>query len=213
MRSAKPKVLHQIAGLPMLGHVLNTATQLQPRGLHVVVGHGADTVREEFSTATIDWVMQEQQLGTGHAVREALPNVAEDAVVLVLYGDVPLISTTTLQACVAAAADGLALITAHMDDPAQLGRIVRDAKGDVERIVEFKDADEAQRAISEINSGILAAPATLLRDHLARLTTDNAQGEYYLTDVISSCVGDGPVRQTNKCSGLRVGSRVQFTGE
>ena len=191
MRSAQPKVLHQIAGQSMLSHVLSTATQLQPRGLHVVVGHGAKTVQAEFGDAPIDWVLQEQQLGTGHAVREALPKVAADSIVLVLYGDVPLISTATLQACVAAANDGLALITAHMQDPAQLGRIVRDAQGSVERIVEFKDASAAERAIGEINSGILAAPAELLRDHLSRLTTDNAQGEYYLTDVISSCVEDG----------------------
>lgn len=207
MRSAQPKVLHQIAGRSMLEHVLHTATQLQPRGLHVVVGHGADAVQAEFSDAPIDWVMQQQQLGTGHAVREALPGIAEDSIVLVLYGDVPLITTATLQACVAAAANGLALITAHMTDPAQLGRIVRDANGGVEQIVEYKDASPEQRAICEINSGILAAPAQLLRDHLARLTTDNAQGEYYLTDVISSCVGDGvPV------VGLAVDSPLEVAG-
>jgi len=214
MRSAQPKVLHKIAGQSMLSHVLSTATQLQPRGLHVVVGHGAKAVQAELGHAPIEWVLQEQQLGTGHAVREALPNIASDSVVLVLYGDVPLISTATLQACVAAASSGLALITAHMQDPAQLGRIVRNAQGDVQRIVEYKDASPAERKISETNSGILAAPAELLRDHLARLTTDNAQGEYYLTDVISSCVDDGvavlglPVERPLEVAG--VNDRVQL---
>lgn len=207
MRSALPKVLHQIAGRSMLAHVLDTATKLQPQGLHVVIGHGAETVQAAFQHTPIDWVQQRQQLGTGHAVREALPGIADDSIVLVLYGDVPLITTTTLQACVAAADQGLALITAHMDDPAQLGRIVRNGQGAVERIVEFKDADATQRAICEINSGILAAPARLLREHLGRLTTDNAQGEYYLTDVISSCVGDGvPV------IGLAVDSPLEVAG-
>ena len=190
MRSSRPKVLHELAGRSLLGHVLATARQLEPAAIHVVVGHGAAAVRTAFSDSALNWVEQTEQLGTGHAVREALPAVGEDSMVLVLYGDVPLIESDTLNRCVAAGRKGLALITADMPDPAQLGRIVRNAAGDVERIVEFKDASSAERAICEINSGILAAPASLLREHLARLTTDNAQGELYLTDIIESSVQD-----------------------
>ncbi|MEM7218372.1 MAG: bifunctional UDP-N-acetylglucosamine diphosphorylase/glucosamine-1-phosphate N-acetyltransferase GlmU [Pseudomonadota bacterium] len=191
MRSALPKVLHDLAGRTMLGHVLHTAAALQPQAVHVVVGHGADVVRERFGDTNVNWVVQEQQLGTGHAVAQALPAVAEAAHVLVLYGDVPLTPVTLLQQCFAAAQAGPALITARMPDPAQLGRIVRSAAGDVERIVEYKDASDAERAIDEINSGILCASADFLRDHLNRLDSDNAQGEYYLTDVIGSAVADG----------------------
>ena len=195
MRSSQPKVLHQLAGRSMLEHVLHTAGLLQPRAVHVVVGHGAQQVEDHITrncgVGQVSWVLQKEQLGTGHAVREALPGVANDSMVLVLYGDVPLTPVELLRDCVQAATEGPALITALMPDPAQLGRIIRDPQtGSVERIVEFKDANPDQRAINEINSGIMAASARFFSDHLARLSTDNAQGEYYLTDVIASARAD-----------------------
>jgi len=196
MRSALPKVLHGIAGRAMLEHVLHTASALRPRAIHVVVGHGAEDVQAHIGatcgTDKLHWVQQTEQLGTGHAVRTALPGVHEDSMVLVLYGDVPLTPVELLRNCLNQAAAGPALITALMPDPAQLGRIVRDSQtGSVESIVEFKDATTEQRAINEINSGIMAASAAFFNDHLSRLKTDNAQGEYYLTDVIASARADG----------------------
>ena len=210
MRSALPKVLHCIAGRPMLAHVLATAAALKPKAVHVVVGQGADLVKQTFVDCGANWVMQAEQLGTGHAVREALPGIDSQSMVLVLYGDVPLTSIDSLQRCIAAAEEGLALLTADMRTPAQaaqLGRIVRDAEQGVERIVEYKDASAIERKITEINSGILAAPAALLSDHLARLRTDNAQGEFYLTDVIASAVA-ADVRVT----GLLVDSPLEVAG-
>ena len=196
MRSALPKVLHGLAGRSMLEHVLHTANQLRPKAIHVVVGHGAADVEEHITancgTDNLRWVQQTEQLGTGHAVRSALPGVQKESMLLVLYGDVPLTPIELLRSCLASAVAGPALITALMPDPAQLGRIVRDpGTGTVESIVEYKDAEPAQRAINEINSGIMAASAEFFNDHLGRLKTDNAQGEYYLTDVIASARADG----------------------
>ena len=191
MRSALPKVLHPLAGMPMLHHVLAKAQALGATQTHVVVGHQAEVVQAKTPTA-VNWVLQEQQLGTGHAMQQVLPHVADDAVVLNLYGDVPLVSEETLERCVAAAESGrVALVTADFADPAALGRIVRDDAGAIQAIVEYKDANEAQRAITEINSGILAAPATQLKTLLAQITNDNAQGEYYLTDIIELAVAAG----------------------
>lgn len=191
MRSSLPKVLHPIGGLPMLHHVLNKAQALQASTVHVVVGHQADTVRDQ-TELPVNWVVQEQQRGTGHAVMQVAPHIADDSVVLVLYGDVPLVSEDTLTRAVIAARDGrVGLVTAEFADPAALGRIVRDAQNNVCAIVEHADASPEQRAIREINSGILALPATHLKALLARIKDNNSQGEYYLTDVIALAVAAG----------------------
>ncbi len=192
MRSDLAKVLHPLAGRPLLAHVLATARSLEPQGLCVVIGHGAPAVRAAFEGTHDAWAMQEQQLGTGHAVMQALPMLHADGVVLVLYGDVPLIEATTLRALVNAASnDALALLTQVLEDPKGYGRIVRDAAGRVARIAEEKDASEAERAIREVNTGILAAPRERLEKWLAALRNDNAQGEYYLTDVVAAAVAEG----------------------
>ncbi|MFW6092358.1 MAG: bifunctional UDP-N-acetylglucosamine diphosphorylase/glucosamine-1-phosphate N-acetyltransferase GlmU [Pseudomonadota bacterium] len=190
MASRRPKVLHTLAGRTLLQHVLDTAGALEPARIHVVVGHAADAVRAAV-VDEVNFVTQAEQRGTGHAVAQALPSVADDALVLVVYGDVPLVTASTLQACVGAAADGaLALVTACPDDPGQLGRIVRDPNGAITGIVEYRDADEHERGIREINSGIMAAPRALLAPYLADLSADNAQGEYYLTDTVAMAVRD-----------------------
>ncbi len=193
MRSALPKVLHPIAGKPMLGHVIDCARQLQPERIHVVIGHGAYLVRERMAADDLNFVLQAEQLGTGHAVAQALPFLSADQV-LILYGDVPLIQLDTLQRLLAQVTpDQLSLLTVDMLDPTGYGRIVRDDQGAVQAIVEHKDATPAQRQIGEINTGILAVPGKRLADWLGRLSNDNAQGEYYLTDVIAMAVGDGLV--------------------
>jgi len=192
MRSALPKVLHPLAGQPLLGHVLDRAGELGPSKIHVVYGHGAERVLEHYAGRAVDWVLQDEQLGTGHAVQLALPNVAGDALVLVLYGDVPLITAGTLRALIdAARPDALALLTAELEDPGAYGRIVRDRNGRVARIVEFKDASPAEAALHEINTGFLAAPAIRLKAWLRHLGNDNAQGEYYLTDIVGMAAAGG----------------------
>jgi bifunctional UDP-N-acetylglucosamine pyrophosphorylase/glucosamine-1-phosphate N-acetyltransferase len=187
MRSKLPKVLHDLAGRPLLAHVLDAARGLEPKSIKVVVGHAAAQVRAVFADARdVTWVEQRQQLGTGHALAQALPSVAADAVVLNLFGDVPLVDPTTLLGCVALAKAGkLVVVTAEMDDPTGLGRIVRDARGRMIAIVEERDASAEQRAIKEVNSGILAAPAELLRALISQLNRNNDQGEFYLTDVVA----------------------------
>ena len=198
MRSALPKVLHPVAGNSMLGHVIHSARQLQPRGIHVVIGHGAEKVREQLSADDLNFVLQDKQLGTGHAVAQALPALSAETV-LILYGDVPLIEVETLQRLLAKVNDGqLGLLTVTLADPTGYGRIVRDGQGKVEAIVEHKDASDAQKAIKEGNTGILAVPAARLSDWLGRLSNDNAQGEYYLTDVIAMAVADGLVVATEQ---------------
>ena len=200
MKSRTPKVLQKLAGRPLLGHVLATAQALQARSAVVVTGHGAPEV-EAFGAHVagadgrfdLKFARQEPQLGTGHAVQQALPALQDDGLVVVLSGDVPLTQTATLQALVdAAQGECLALLTVALPDPTGYGRIVRGAGGGgVQRIVEQKDASEAERAITEIYSGIMAVPARHLRRWLGRLTNDNAQGEYYLTDVVAMAVQDG----------------------
>ena len=191
MRSALPKVLHPVAGQPMLGHVIDTARALRPQRIHVVIGHGAEAVRERLAADDLNFVLQEQQLGTGHAVAQALPFVTAERV-LVLYGDVPLIEAPTLERLLAQAGAGqLALLTVELDDPTGYGRILRDAEGRVTAIVEQKDASPQQRLIREGNTGILALPGARMADWLGRLSNRNAQGEYYLTDVIAMAVADG----------------------
>jgi bifunctional UDP-N-acetylglucosamine pyrophosphorylase/glucosamine-1-phosphate N-acetyltransferase len=191
MRSALPKVLHPVAGNSMLGHVIHSARQLSPRGIHVVIGHGAERVREQLAADDLNFVLQDKQLGTGHAVAQAVPVLSAD-IVLILYGDVPLIEVETLQRLLTLVNDQqLGLLTVTLDDPTGYGRIVRDAQGRVSAIVEHKDASEAQKAIKEGNTGILAVPGKRLADWLSRLSNHNAQGEYYLTDVIAMAVQDG----------------------
>ncbi len=191
MHSDLPKVIHPLAGRPLLAHVIAAANRLEPRRLCVVVGHGAQEVRERLSDAGIEWAVQEEQLGTGHAVMQALAHLEEGGTVLVLYGDVPLIAPATLRSLVDAAAGGkLALLTQQLDRPKGYGRIVREG-GRVVRIVEEKDAGPAERAIGEVNTGILAAPRAGLARWLASLRNDNAQGEYYLTDIVAAAVADG----------------------
>jgi len=190
MRSAKPKVLQPIAGQPMLAQVIAAARALNPAGIHVVHGHGGDQVQAAFADQPdLQWAQQAQQLGTGHAVEQAMPNVPDAATVLVLYGDVPLIRSETLQRLLEAPGR-LAVLVAELADPTGYGRIVRDAEGRVAAIVEQKDADEEQRRIRVINTGIIAAESTALKRWLAHLSNDNAQGEYYLTDVFAAAAAE-----------------------
>jgi bifunctional UDP-N-acetylglucosamine pyrophosphorylase/glucosamine-1-phosphate N-acetyltransferase len=186
MKSSLPKVLQEIAGRPMLAHVIDSARALGPAGIHVVYGHRGEAVRDAFAgESDLTWAEQAQQLGTGHAVQQAIPNVPTDARVLVLYGDVPLITPETLQRLLAAPGR-LAVLVADLDDPTGYGRVLRDPEGRVGRIVEHKDADEDQREIKTVNTGIIVADGEPLRRWLEHLRNDNAQGEYYLTDVFAS---------------------------
>ncbi len=191
MRSQLPKVLHPLAGRPLLAHVLEAARPLAPRKVVVVHGHGAEQVRVAFAQAKVEWVLQAEQLGTGHAVQQAMPHVAPDADVLILYGDVPLVSGATLKRLVQAAGEGVAVLTAELDDPNGYGRIVRDRSGRVARIVEQKDASPEELANREINAGFMAMSARRLSGWLGRLTNRNAQKEYYLTDVVTLAVKEG----------------------
>ena len=199
MKSRLPKVLQRLAGRPLLHHVLDQAAHLQARSATVITGHGAIEVEAApagaasvGSTFDLKFVRQEPQLGTGHAVQQAVPHLRADGTVVVLSGDVPLTRPETLRALVdACAGERLALLTVELADPTGYGRIVRGADGAVRGIVEHKDASEAQRAITEVYSGIMAVPARLLAPWLARLTNDNAQGEYYLTDIVAMAVADG----------------------
>ncbi|TPG81818.1 bifunctional UDP-N-acetylglucosamine diphosphorylase/glucosamine-1-phosphate N-acetyltransferase GlmU [Pseudomonas arsenicoxydans] len=198
MRSALPKVLHPIAGNSMLGHVIHSARQLDPQRIHVVIGHGAEAVRERLAADDLNFVLQDKQLGTGHAVAQAVPFIESDTV-LILYGDVPLIEVDTLQRLLKKVApQQLGLLTVELDDPTGYGRIVRDAAGKVTAIVEQKDANEVERAITEGNTGILALPFAQLGGWMSRLSNNNAQGEYYLTDVIAMAVNDGLVVATEQ---------------
>ena len=190
MRSSLPKVLQPLAGRPLLGHVLATARELAPRKVIVVHGHGAEAVREAFNGEPVEWVLQSEQLGTAHAVMQAMPRVSADADVLILYGDVPLMRAATLQRLLKAANGGLALLTAEPEDPAAYGRVVRDGAGRVAKIVEQRDASPAEHAIREINAGFYALNAKRLSGWLKKIDNRNAQKEYYLTDLVSLAVGD-----------------------
>jgi bifunctional UDP-N-acetylglucosamine pyrophosphorylase/glucosamine-1-phosphate N-acetyltransferase len=191
MKSARPKVLQPIAGRSMLGRVVDVARALGAGAIHVVHGHGGDLVREAFAAeADLQWAEQARQLGTGHAVQQAMPAVPDGARVLVLYADVPLIRPESLRALLEAPG-ALAVLAAEPSDPTGYGRLLLDGNGRVRAIVEHKDADPAQRAIRVVNTGIIAADAQALRGWLARLRTDNAQGEYYLTDVFAMAAEAG----------------------
>jgi bifunctional UDP-N-acetylglucosamine pyrophosphorylase/glucosamine-1-phosphate N-acetyltransferase len=190
MRSGLPKVLHPLAGRPLLAHVLDTARSLSPRKVIVVHGHGAEQVKQAFPGDHIEWALQAEQLGTAHAVMQAMPRISPDADVLLLYGDVPLIRAATLQRLLEAGRDGLALLTAEPADPAAYGRIVRDVAGRVSKIVESRDASPAERAIREINAGFYALGANRLGGWLKRIGNANAQKEYYLTDLVGLAIAD-----------------------
>ena len=190
MRSQLPKILHPLAGRPLLAHVLASARTLEPRKVVVVHGHGAEAVRAAFADADVEWVLQAEQLGTGHAVQQAMPHLSGDADVLILYGDVPLVRPETLKRLREAGRGGLAVLTADLDDPGGYGRIVRDASDNVARIVEHKDASREELKIREINAGFMATSARRLSGWLGKLTNRNAQKEYYLTDIVSLAVGE-----------------------
>ncbi|MCD1646311.1 bifunctional UDP-N-acetylglucosamine diphosphorylase/glucosamine-1-phosphate N-acetyltransferase GlmU [Marinobacter adhaerens] len=190
MNSAMPKVLHSLAGRPMLQHVINTAHQLGAETIHTVIGHGAIQVQELIEDDGIHWVEQTERLGTGHAVAQVLDYLPDDARVLVLYGDVPLIQESTLATLVShVTPDSLGLLTVTMDDPTGYGRIVRDDRGRVTSIVEQKDASSEQTGIREVNTGIMGVMASHLKAWVPQLSNDNAQGEYYLTDIIALAAG------------------------
>lgn len=200
MKSLIPKVLHTLAGKPLLAHVLDTAKALSADKVHVVYGHGGDKVRNTLSDAgsgsgssyEANWVEQAEQLGTGHAVEQAMAGVSDEATVLVLYGDVPLVKAETLDGLISAAKDGaLAILTVMLENPKGYGRIIRNEHGSVQCIVEEKDASEAQKSIQEGNSGMLATSASKLHAWLRKLESNNAQGEFYLTDIIALAVAEG----------------------
>ena len=189
MRSALPKVLHELAGKPLLERVIDAAFRLGTKDVHVVYGHGGEQVQTQLAHLDVHWVLQEPQLGTGHAVAMALPEIADEHRVLVLYGDVPMIADSDIRPMVDASDVGV--LTVDLMDPSGYGRIVRAANGSIARIVEDKDADAAERMITEINTGIIAANATDLKDWVSRLDNKNVQGEFYLTDVIEMAANDG----------------------
>ena len=190
MRSSLPKVLHRIAGRPMLAHVIAAARALAPQGIHIVYGHGGEQVRAAFADQPdLDWAEQARQLGTAHAVQQATPAIPDGAHVLVLYGDVPLITPATLRRLLDAPGR-LAVLAAELPDPTGYGRILRDAEGRVSAIVEHKDATSDERQVRLVNTGVIAAEATALKRWLERVSNDNAQGEYYLTDVFREAAAE-----------------------
>ena len=195
MQSNLPKVLHPIAGRPMLTHVLDSARALGAQRIAIVVGHGAEQVKQAYAAQEdIQFALQQPQLGTGHAVLQAVPLLQAshaDDVTIILYGDVPLVQPDTLRALLNARANGVAILTEILSDATGYGRIVRDVKGNVCAIVEHKDATPEQRAIQEVNTGIMAVPTRQLKSWLAKLTNNNAQGEYYLTDIVGLAVAEG----------------------
>ena len=191
MYSDKPKILHELAGQALLSHVINCAKQLQPEKIVAVYGFGGEAVKQAIPDAAVLWVKQENQLGTGHAVQQAMPYLDDSATVLVLLGDVPLLHAATCRNLLEQAIQQLTLLTVEKAQPKGYGRIVRGYDGRVDAIVEEKDANDEQRAIREVNSGIMAMPVKKLKTWLSQLGNDNAQGEYYLTDVIAMAVKDG----------------------
>ena len=221
MNSALPKVLQPLAGRPLLGHVLGAARALEPAAVHVVYGHGGEQVRTALGAELAvvaprsSWVLQAEQKGTGHAMQQALPVLQDDEIVLVLYGDVPLVQPETLRELVALAGPkSLGLLTVELTDPTGYGRIVRDARGKVLRIVEQKDANARERRIREGNTGIMAAPVKRLRGWLGKLRNANAQGEYYLTDIIAMAVKDkvkvAPLAAPTVAEVLGINDRIQL---
>jgi bifunctional UDP-N-acetylglucosamine pyrophosphorylase/glucosamine-1-phosphate N-acetyltransferase len=214
MQSSLPKILHKLAGKPLLQHVLDASDALQPARIHVVTGFGGEQVREAIQRPDLNWVEQGEQLGTGHAVMQALPAVADNAQVLVLYGDVPLVRSESLQGLLQQAQQAPALLTAELSDPTGYGRIVRDPQGQLSSVVEQKDASAPQLLIEEINTGILAAPAAVLKTLLPRVGNQNSQGEYYLPDILALAVEEGTTVATasvdSELETLGVNDRLQL---
>ena len=217
MRSARPKVLHPIGGKPLLGHVYALAEALDSQSVFIVYGHGGERIPASCPDLAATWVLQSPQLGTGHAVQQAAPHFADDALVLILYGDVPLLRRETVQDLIVCAGDApLALLTMSVDDPAGYGRIVRGADGRVLRIVEERDATPDERQIREVNTGILACRGAMLRRWLGQLENANAKGEYYLTDIVGMAADDGceiavsQARDSNEVLGINTQSQLAF---
>lgn len=215
MKSDLPKVLHPLAGRPLIAHVLAAADQLGPQSICVIYGHGGETLPQALGRPDLAWARQEPQLGTGHAVQQAVPHLDKSALCLILYGDVPLTRPETLQEMTLIARDGaIALLTVQLDNPSGYGRIVRNARGQVERIVEQKDATPEELQIKEVNTGILCLPAGKLAGWLSRLDNKNAQGEYYLTDVIGMAAAEGerviPCHPAAEWEVLGINSRAQL---
>ncbi len=191
MRSSKPKVLHKLAGIPMVEHVYNTSMSLGAKQVQVVYGHGGELLKQQCQHFDVEWVLQDEQLGTAHAVQQASTNVSDDDIVVILYGDVPLLNAETLDGLVKkVSANNIALLTVNLDNPTGYGRIVRE-DGKVIAIVEHKDASEEIKKINEVNTGILAVHAAYLNECLNKIDNNNVQGEYYLTDIIALAVNDG----------------------
>ncbi|MFT4823486.1 MAG: bifunctional UDP-N-acetylglucosamine pyrophosphorylase/glucosamine-1-phosphate N-acetyltransferase [Halioglobus sp.] len=214
MKSDLPKVLHRVAGIPMLEHVVKTAQFLNPDKVHIVVGHGSEEVQEALSQYSINWVLQKEQKGTGHAVLQVVPELDLNSVVLVMYGDVPLIESQTLESLINKAKFAPALLTAVLEDSHGYGRILRDEAGVLLGVVEEKDANETQRTIREINTGVLAAPAADLSEYLPLVKNENTQGEYYLPDILGLAAMAGKTIQsavaTSELEILGVNDRVQL---
>jgi len=192
MRSALPKVMHRLAGRTLLEHVYQAASSLASRKILVVYGHGGEQIKEELRHLHVEWILQKQQLGTGHAMQQAMPLIPARDLVMVLYGDIPLITNSTLKKLITAARkSGASLLTASMDNPAGYGRIIRNKKGELTCIVEEKDASDRERAIHEVNTGIMVATAALLKRWISALGNKNAQKEFYLTDIVAMAVKEG----------------------
>ncbi|HZE61166.1 MAG TPA: bifunctional UDP-N-acetylglucosamine diphosphorylase/glucosamine-1-phosphate N-acetyltransferase GlmU [Burkholderiales bacterium] len=207
MRSDLPKVLHSIGGRPLLAHVLDAARALEPAKTLVVHGHGAEKVRTAFAQAPVEWVLQAEQLGTGHAVQQAMKHARGDGSVLILYGDVPLVRPASLKRLIEAAENGLAVMTTEVEDPKGYGRVVRAANGNVERIVEEKDATDDERAIREINAGFMALSGKRLQGWLGKIGNRNAQKEYYLTDLVALAAKEGV-----RVAGVKVDDGLEVAG-
>ena len=214
MKSSLPKVLHPLAGKPLVQHVIDTSKKLNPEKINVVYGHGGEQVQQQINDSDINWVLQAEQLGTGHAVDQVKDQLKDEQLVLILYGDVPLIKIDTLTALLDQAKDGFSLLTVKLEKPQGYGRIVRNKKGLVENITEEKDASDEIKKINEVNTGILAVKASLLKNWLSQLDNNNAQKEYYLTDVIAMAVKDNFIVHTtqpdNEYEVMGVNNRMQL---
>lgn len=215
MKSSLPKVLHPLAGVPLVQHVINTSRELKPKFINVVYGHGGEQVQKEINEPDINWILQAEQLGTGHAVDQVKDQLKDDQLVLILYGDVPLIHIDTLADLLNLATDGISLLTVHLDNPQGYGRIVRDKSGQVQNITEEKDASDKIKKLHEVNTGIMAVKAGLLKGWLSQLDNSNAQKEYYLTDIIAMAVKDKFTVHTtqpdNEYEVMGVNNRIQLS--
>jgi bifunctional UDP-N-acetylglucosamine pyrophosphorylase/glucosamine-1-phosphate N-acetyltransferase len=213
MNSVKPKVLHELAGRPMIQHLVDTAKQLNAHKTVIVYGHGGESVPNSINNENTEYALQEPQLGTGHAVKQALPHLKNDGMTLVLYGDVPLIQTETLRRLIENT-NCLNLLTLNLEEPQGYGRIVRNKNSEIISIIEEKDATEQQKLIKEVNTGILACPTAKLRDWISKLQNNNAQSEYYLTDIVAMAVADKVIinatQPSHQWEVMGINSKVQL---